>query len=203
MVRLILFTDRRQAARPLVDVVAAAVDGGARLVVLREKDLPGAERAALARRLHALLAPVDGRLLCAGRQSGPDGLHLAADDPLPPGAGRGAGAHGAGLIGRSCHDAAELARAADEGVDYVTLSPVFETVSKPGYGPALGPQVFARSAAPLPVYALGGVDTPERAYACTVAGAAGVAVMGAVMRADDPASVVAELLAAVTAVAAA
>jgi thiamine monophosphate synthase len=178
---VIVFTDRRQARRPLVDVVAAAVEGGARLVVLREKDLPGGERAALAARLRAVLAPVGGRLLLAGRD------HLAAADPFP--------ADRPGLVGRSCHDAAELAAAADEGCDYATVSPVFPTPSKPGYGPPLGPARLADlcAGARLPVYALGGVTDAARAAACLEAGAAGVAVMGAVMRADDPAGVVRSL----------
>ena len=187
--RLILFTDRGQAVRPLVDVVGAAVEGGARLVVLREKDLPDGRRVGLARQLRELVASAGGRVLCAGRRPGPDGQHLAAADLFPD-------ARPDGLVGRSCHDDGELVRAADEGADYATLSPVFPTSSKPGYGPALGAGVFARPA-PLPVYALGGVNTPERAYACVAAGAAGVAVMGAVMRAADPASLVADLVSAV------
>jgi thiamine monophosphate synthase len=179
---VIVFTDRRQARRPLVDVVTGAVDGGARLVVLREKDLPDGERAALADLLRAVLAPVGGRLLIAGRD------HLAAADPFP--ASRG------GRVGRSCHNAAELAAAADEGCDYATLSPVYPTESKPGYGPPLGLSALARLCADarLPVYALGGITDGERAAACREAGAAGVAVMGAVMRAPDPGALVAALL---------
>jgi thiamine-phosphate pyrophosphorylase len=185
---VIVFTDRRQARRPLTDVIAAAVDGGARLVVLREKDLPDGERAALAARLHAVLAPAGGRLLLAGRTSGPDGQHLASADRWPPGA--------TGLVGRSCHNAEELSAAAAEGAGYATLSPVFPSASKPGYGPPLGISRLRElcAAVALPVYALGGVDRPERARLCREAGAAGVAVMGAVMRADDPARVVEELL---------
>jgi thiamine monophosphate synthase len=182
---LIVLTDRRQCARALPEVVAAAVDGGARLVVLREKDLPDGERAALARRLHAVLAPAGGLLLLAGAAPGPDGRHLAAADPMPP--------HPAGLVGRSCHDGGEVTAAAAEGAHYATLSPVFPSLSKPGYGPPLGLSSLAQPF-PIPVYALGGVDTPERAYACVENGAAGVAVMGAVMR--DPA-IVADLLEAV------
>jgi len=180
---LILFTDRRAAPRPLVDVVAAAVEGGARLVVLREKDLPDGERAALAARLHAVLAPAGGLLLCGGtRVPGPDGVHLAATDALPA-------PRPVGLVGRSCHDATELAGAVAEGADHATLSPVFPTESKPGYGPPLGLAALRElcAGAALPVYALGGIDTPERARDCLAAGAAGVAVMGAVMRAPDPA----------------
>jgi thiamine-phosphate pyrophosphorylase len=191
---VIVLTDRRQARRPLDQVVRAAVDGGARLVVLREKDLPDGERLALAARLHEVLAPVGGKLLLAGNagfaaRAGFAGWHLAAGDPWP--------AAPCGLVGRSCHDADELAAAAAEGSAYATLSPVFKSRSKPGYGPPLGLSRLAGlcAGAALPVYALGGIETGQRAARCRAAGAAGVAVMGAVMRADDPAALVAELLA--------
>ncbi len=61
------------------------------------------------------------------------------------------------------------------------MSPIFPSPSKPGYGPPLGPDVFRAAAGVLPLYALGGV-TPENAPACLEAGAAGVAVMGEIMR---------------------
>lgn len=184
---LLVLTDRAQARRPLTDVVGAAVAGGARAVVLREKDLPPARRASLAIDLQILLAPVDGVLLVAsGPSIGLGGVHLAADDRFPL---------TVDLVGRSCHTADDLVRAANEGCTYATLSPVFPTPSKPGYGPPLGPPALAH--APLPVYALGGV-TAENAGACRRAGAIGVAVMGAIMRAARPDRVVADLLAAVT-----
>lgn len=187
---LLVLTDRRQTARPLPEVVGAAVSGGARLVVLRERDLPRDERVALADRLRALLDPVGGTLIVAGPDPlGGDAVHLAAAGPYPP--------PRLGLVGRSCHDATELARLTTE--DYVTVSPVFATASKPGYGPALGPTGLARlvpAAGGRPVFALAGVGTAEQVAACRAAGAAGVAVMGAVMRAADPAAVVRELTAA-------
>jgi len=183
---VVVVTDRRQARRPLPEVVEAAVAGGARWVLLRERDLPRAERLALARRLRALLSPVGGRLLVAGPDPlDGDAVHLTAAGPYPPPA--------LPLVGRSCHDEAELRRLSTE--DYVTLSPVFPTPSKPGYGPPLEPGGLARLVArtPVPALALGGVDTPERVVACRAAGAAGVAVMGAVMRAADPAGLVRDL----------
>jgi thiamine monophosphate synthase len=163
MVNLIVFTDRRQVVRPLDEVVAAAVDGGAWLVVLREDDLPDDERQALADRLRRL---VGDRLRVIG-----------VDYP-----------------GRFCHSQEELDSAA--GAEFATLSPIFPTRSKPGYGPPLGLAALARlcSAAALPVYALGGVETPERVHDCLAQGAAGVAVMGAIMRAPDPARTVKELV---------
>ncbi|RBY76454.1 thiamine phosphate synthase [Geodermatophilus sp. TF02-6] len=177
--RLLVLTDRTQCDRPLVEVVAAAVDAGARAVVLREKDLPGDERAALAAELRAVLDPVGGLLVVAGASARPahPAVHLAAADPFPD--------PRPALVGRSCHSAAELRGAREEGCDWVLLSPVFPTRSKPGYGPALGVEGFARLQ-PLgpPAYALGGVR-PADVPALLAAGARGGAVMGAVMRDPD------------------
>jgi thiamine-phosphate pyrophosphorylase len=175
--RLLVLTDRTQSAGPLVTTVAAAVDAGARAVVLRDKDLPAAERAALAQELAALLAPVGGLLVVAGPATGAPAVHLAAHDPFP--------APRPALVGRSCHSAAEVAGARDEGCDWVMVSPFAATASKPGYGPALGPAGLAALLAGAPPgYALAGV-TPADVPACLAAGAHGVAVMGPVMR--DPA----------------
>jgi len=196
---LLLLTDRVQARDRLPAVVAAAVREGVRAVVLRERDLPWPARAGLALALHRVLAPVSGLLLLAGPPPGQgrdgvdvpiDGCHLAGRDPWPDGA--------RGLLGRSCHAPEGLVAAAGAGARYATLSPVFRSTSKPGYGPALGPSAL-RGPFPLPVYALGGVEDPPRARACVEAGAAGIAVMGAVMRAEDPRAVTAALLRAVTA----
>ncbi len=175
---LLVLTDRSQTGgRPLLDVVRATVAGGARAVLLREKDLPGPERARLVAALRTALAGVDGVVLAASdAHLDADGVHLAAGDPFP--------APRPPIVGRSCHGADELREAAREGCTYATLSPIYASGSKPGYGPALGPAALA--AAPLPVFALGGV-TPDNAPGCVAAGAAGVAVMGTVMRADDPA----------------
>ena len=160
--RLLVLTDRTQCTGGLTATVAAAVDAGARAVVLREKDLPAADRAVLAGELRELLDPVGGQLVVAGPGDG-DAVHLAARDPFPAPRPR--------LVGRSCHDAAEVAQAAGEGCDWVFVSPVFPTASKPGHGPALGPAGLA-ALVPLgpPVYALGGIG-PDEVAGCLAAGA--------------------------------
>lgn len=184
---LVVLTDGSlTGGRDLVDVVAGAVAGGARAVVLREKDRPRGDRLALAAALREVVAERQGRLLVASDPTIPaDGVHLAAADPFPT--------PPPPLVGRSCHGPAGVEAAAAEGCTYAFLSPVFPTVSKPGYGPAMG--VGALAAGPLPVWALGGV-TAANAAACVAAGAAGVAVMGEVMRAGDPTEAVAGILAA-------
>jgi thiamine-phosphate diphosphorylase len=197
---LLVLTDRKAAAargRTLAEMVAAAGEAGAVGVVFREKDLAPAERRKLGSEVAAAMRP-DGTLLVASdaplaAELGAAGVHLAADDPSPVPTPT--------VIGRSCHDHAELQAAVAEGVDYVTVSPVYPTVSKPGYGPALGGEgLRALTALPdaPPVYALGGVDS-ARVAECLAAGAVGVAVMGAVMAAEDPAAAVTELLAALEA----
>jgi thiamine monophosphate synthase len=186
---VVLLTDRWQARRPLAEVVAGAVAGGVRWVVLREKDLPRAERAALAADLRAILAEAGGTLVVAGPDPlGGDAVHLPAAGPYPPPT--------LGLVGRSCHDRAELARLTTE--DYATLSPVYPTSTKPGYGPPLRPRGLAEliTVSPTPILALGGVGTPDQVHACVEAGAVGVAVLGAVMRAGDPTETAATLTAA-------
>ena len=176
---LVVLTDRRLAAGPLVTVVRAAVRGGAAWVVLRDKDLPYAERAALASELREVVPA--GRLIVAGPDPlGGDAVHLAEADPLP--------ADDVGLIGRSCHGVPQLSIE-----DYVTLSPIFPTATKPGYGPVLLPSGAARLAGGVPWLGLGGIDSAERAAACARAGASGVAVLGSVMRSADPERTAAEL----------
>lgn len=190
--RLLVVTDgRRTGGRPLVEVLAAAVDGGLRAVLVRDKHLDRRTRRRLVEAAVALLHPVGGLVLVSSDPGlGGDGVHLAAADPFPggPAAGRSAG-----LVGRSCHSAADVMVAAEEGCAYATLSPVFASPSKPGYGPALGTGALAGH--PLPVLALGGVHAGNAAD-CLAGGAHGVAVMGAVMAAADPAAAVAALLVA-------
>ncbi len=192
---LVVLTDRRQASRyGVVAAAAAAVEGGAQAVVVREKDLPAEARCELVRGIRGVLHLLGVVLLVAGgdvelaRRSGADGLHLAATDPWPP-AGHGL------VVGRSCHHAEEVTVAGAMGADYATLSPVFASASKPGYGPVLGLGELAAMAAQaaLPIVALGGV-TAATAGACVDAGAAGVAVMGVVMGAEDPRAAAAELV---------
>ncbi len=175
---LVVVTDRVQAGgvARLVEVVAAALAGGAQTVLLREKDLGRDERLGLAEALRALGAYV----IAAGADPlGGDAVHLSATES----------AVAAKLTGRSCHDKAEVMRSKE---DYVTLSPIFASRSKPGYGPALG--VDALGIGTKKIVALGGIETPAQARACREAGAVGVAVMGAIMRASDPAAVVRGLL---------
>ena len=197
---LLVISDRHQARWPLEEVAKAVFAGGCRWFSLREKDLPPDKRRAL---LAALLAM--GRRCGAVVTAHEDveavlavhagGVHLpsggspeAARTRLPN-----------ALIGASAHSADEAAALLGAGADYVTVSPVFLTASKPGYGPALGVEGLARIVAevPGPVVALGGI-TPANAGLCLSAGARGIAVMGEIMRAADPQAIVESTLRAMS-----
>ena len=174
---------------------------GADWVQIRERALEG----------RALLAQVDALARAARRASprvrvivnrrvdvalaaGADGVHLGLDALDPPEARRllGAGA----LVGVSCHGPAEVARARERGADYAHLAPIFTPLSKPAGRPPLGLEALARAAAlGLPVLAQGGID-PEGAARAVAAGAAGVAVTGAILAAPDPGAAAAALRAA-------
>lgn len=200
---VLLITDRRMAARPLPDVAAAALKAGCRWMLVREKDLDGAALTALVTDIVDLARPLAATVSVSGRpeiaeRAGAQGVHLPQAE-----AGRAAVANARrrlgprGLVGVSAHDIDEALTAARDGADYVTLSPIFLTASKPGYGPAVGLGGLADIAAcaPLPVLALAGVGAANAA-ACRNAGAAGIAVMGSMMRATDPEEAMAALIAA-------
>ncbi|KNX37063.1 thiamine phosphate synthase [Luteipulveratus halotolerans] len=194
--RLLLVTDRTQVprGRRLTDVVAECIAAGASAVFLRERDLDPAAYDALADTIRTHLDRCNGVLIArdSARAARGHGVHLRMSDPQPR--------RRPSLLGRSVHDHAQLASARVTGCDYVTFSPVHSSASKPGYGPPLGAAGLTRARAAVPgappILALGGVEARHVEDVLT-AGAHGVAVMGSVMRARDPAAVVDELLTAV------
>jgi thiamine-phosphate pyrophosphorylase len=203
--RLVVLTDRVATARcgrSLPETVREAVDGGARAVLLREKDLPVDQRRALLDACRDLLDPVGGRVGVASDASlaavaGINWVHLAQADEFQV-LGAADGAPGT-LIGRSCHNRVEATQAVDEGCAYVTVSPVAITRSKPGYGPAIGAarlREICAAIASTPVWALGGVARANAAGWIT-AGAHGIFVMGGIMAAPDPAAATAVYLQAI------
>jgi thiamine-phosphate pyrophosphorylase len=196
---LLLVTDRRQARRPLKDIVVAALGAGCRWVSIREKDLPADEQILLVRSLLALMKSAGATLMLHGdaglaHDAGADGVHLRSGQNAQHarallGINR--------LIGVSIHTATEAASLDPASVNYALAGPAFETASKPGYGPEIGRRglIQIAAAARVPVLAIGGINA-SRVGELVAAGAAGIAVMGGVMRADDPGREVAGLLAA-------
>jgi thiamine-phosphate pyrophosphorylase len=194
-----LVTDRHIAGGedPLVLKVADAVAGGVNVVQLREKDLPHDAVVTLAMRLREAIAgrallivnrPAESALEARG-----DGVHLPEDAEPPHEWPAGL------LIGRSVHSLAAARRAESDGADYVIFGPVFETESHAGAAPA-GPGELREVAAAvrIPVIAIGGV-TAERVPEVLAAGAAGVAVIRAILASDDAKAAAGTLRAAMSA----
>ena len=189
--RLYVVTDRHEAAgRALEEIVAAAAQGGAGAIQLREKDLSARDLYALGARLQAALSPYGVPLLINDRLDvalalDAAGVHLAGHS-LPTAVARrvlGAGK----LLGVSTHSVEEAHRAAEDGADFIVFGPVFTTPSKVAYGPPQGLQHLTTvvRAVRIPVLAIGGIDHTNLPQVVQ-AGAYGVAMIRAVLAAPDP-----------------
>jgi thiamine-phosphate pyrophosphorylase len=199
---LLVITDRAQAHAPLDDVLAGAFAGGCRWASVREKDLPADQQVALAQRLLRIARDWDATLTLHGdpklaQAAALDGVHLAADGNVV--AARALMGSG-DLIGISVHSEAEAAKLDPSVVDYAIAGPAYATASKPDYGPSLGMLGIGRiaDATKVPIIAIGGI-TPAAVAELHVAGAAGIAVMGGVMRALDAKGEIKRLLQALSA----
>lgn len=186
---MVLTDARLLKGRDPLDACRRAVRGGATAVQVRLKAAAPRDVAALARALMGALAVpvlVNDRVDVA-LAAGAAGAHLGQDDPplivLRPHVPADF------LLGISVGSAAEAARVQSWGADYWSIGPCFGTVHKADAGAPLGAEGFAelaRLAPPgTPVIGIGGI-TPANAGAVRRAGAAGVAVVGAVWEASDP-----------------
>jgi thiamine-phosphate pyrophosphorylase len=195
---LLLVTDRRQARRPLAEIVGAAFAAGCRWVSVREKDLTEDDQISLVSvllpmaRRHGARVTLHGGAALA-RDAAADGVHLPAGSDLAA-ARKLLGVDK--LIGVSIHTITEAEALEPDTVDYALAGPAFETPSKPGYGPEIGRKGLAEiaRAARVPILAIGGLNT-ARAAEVVAAGPLGIAVMGGVMRAADPGQEVRALIA--------
>ena len=194
---LAAITDRNSLDCEPLSFVQRALAAGLDWIQIREKDLSGQALFELCRAAERLPNPQGMKLSVNGRAdvavaAALDGVHLPSDSPAPA-----AFRPCLGLrfrIGVSCHNVEELRAAEQAGADYAFYSPIFESVSKPEYGPALGQQALARACAlvKIPVLGLGGV-TAENAHECLAAGAAGVAGISLFQNAADLPDIVARL----------
>lgn len=189
MFHLMLITDRKRTPGGLETLVRRAVAGGVDIVQIREKDLGAHALLDLARAVIAAAGAVPVLIndrLDVALAAGARGVHLGGAS-IPVDRARAIAPRGF-LIGYSAHTVAEALDAERHGADYVTLSPVFPTASKPG-APAIGPAAIAEAVRRLaiPVVALGGI-TPENLPAVARAGARRVAVISAIGGAADPES---------------
>lgn len=196
---LLVITDRKLAGgeNRLLKIVEEALRGGCRWIMVREKDLPKEELTKLACGITGIAkdygaAVVVNTDLEAAAKCNAAGVHLPWGLQIEE-ARRKIGREK--LLGVSTHSLEEALEAERSGADYITLSPVFKPTSKQDTRKPLGLEKLREIClkVSIPVIALGGI-TEENASLCIEAGAAGVAVLGAVMASGNPKKTVEEII---------
>ncbi len=175
----------------ILDAVDAAIRGGITAVQLRDKHASTRDLLALGRSLMQRTRAAGIPLIVNDRVDvalalGADGVHVGQDDMPASDARRLIGPHL--ILGVSTSTVAEARAARDADADYLGVGDLFGTPSKSDAGDpiGLGPVADIAGAVPLPIVGIGGIT---RANAADVigAGAAGVAVISAILAAADPA----------------
>ncbi len=185
----VLTDEELSRGRDTIDVVRAAIQGGATVIQLRDKNASTRHLIELGRTLRELTRAADVTFIVNDRADvalavDADGVHVGQDDLPASDARRIVGAQK--LVGVSASSVAEAMQAEHDGADYIGTGSVFVTSSKPDAGVPIGLdglQQIARAVS-IPVVAIGGINA-QNAASCVVAGAAGVAVISAVVSAAD------------------
>jgi thiamine-phosphate pyrophosphorylase len=173
----------------LLAVVEAALQGGVTLVQYRDKTADDLTRLRTAETLRSLCHQYEALFIINDRVDlaiavDADGVHLGQDDIPIALARQLLGSQR--LIGRSTHNPDDLHRAIQEGADYIGVGPVYETPTKAGRAAAgLSYVQYAAQQSTLPWYAIGGIDS-DNLLAVIAAGASRVAIVRAIMQADNP-----------------
>lgn len=176
----------------LLEAVAAALTGGARLVQYRDKTTDGRRRLSEALMLGELCRSHDAPLIInddvqLAIDCGAAGVHLGADDVDLRAARSRLGE--TAIIGASCYDSLDRARhAVEDGADYVAFGAFYSSSTKPLARHADTDLLSAAKSMGVPVIAIGGI-TPENAPRLIDAGADGVAVISSLFDASDIESV--------------
>ncbi|NJN32718.1 MAG: thiamine phosphate synthase [Synechococcales cyanobacterium RM1_1_8] len=176
-------------ANNIFNAVEAALQGGLQLVQYRDKDSEDTLRLQTAAKLAALCHDYGALFLINDRVDialavNADGVHLGQQD-IPIGLARQILGPNR-IIGRSTTNPEELARAIQEGADYIGVGPVHETPTKPGKSAAgLDYVRYAAEHSPLPWFAIGGIN-PDNVNAVVEAGARRVAVVRSLMQSEQP-----------------
>jgi thiamine-phosphate pyrophosphorylase len=180
--------ERLSAGRSNLEVLRAIIQGGARIIQLREKDYSAKDLYHLALRFREMTSKAGVLLLINDHLDiamavEADGVHLGQDD-LPVAAARRLAPEL--LIGASTQSLEEAKRAQDDGADYVNIGPIFPTKTKEGIEHFLGPDAISAIAHEIriPFTVMGGINESNLDQ-LLVKGARRVAVVTAITQAPD------------------
>jgi len=195
---ILIITERKLTGEErLLDVVEKVFKGGCKWLMVREKDLARQDLIKLVNKIVDVAGSYKATVIVnndfeTAVACDADGVHLTAAASISN-VRRIIGSDK--MIGVSAHSLEETLKAEREGADYVTLSPIFKSISKKfDTRQPLGVNRLRDivNKVSIPVIALGGINA-ENAKLCIEAGAAGVALLGYVMAAGDPCEAVAKL----------
>ena len=187
--RLYLVCGGERDASALPELLRGAVAGGVDIVQLREKQLADDELSAVANAARALCERLGALLVINDRptvalEAGADGVHVGQEDMAVAEVRELVGPEM--LIGLSTHTPQEIDAVDPALVDYIGVGPIHETPTKQGRL-AVGLELirYAREHAPVPFFAIGGLDAGNLAEALE-AGADRVCVLRAIAAAENP-----------------
>ena len=172
----------------LLPTVEAALQGGLKLVQYRDKEGDDAQRLVNGQELCQLCHCYEALFIMNDRVDlalavNADGVHLGQQD-IPISLARQL-LGGQKIIGRSTTNPEEMERAIAEGADYIGVGPVYETPTKQSK-PAAGLEYVTHAQnCPIPWFAIGGID-PNNFHEVLGAGAERIAVVRAIMQAEQP-----------------
>ncbi|MGB9775040.1 MAG: thiamine phosphate synthase [Anaerolineae bacterium] len=187
---LYVITDAKLSrGRSHQEIIRAAVAGGATVVQYREKEGTTRRMMEEARALRDLARQAGVPFIVNDRVDialavDADGVHVGQDDMPAPLARKLMGP--GKIVGVSVDNVEQAIQAERDGADYVGAGPIFATPTKPDAAPPIGLDGLAEICRriSIPVVAIGGINE-ENAAAVIEAGADGVAVVSAVVAAED------------------
>ena len=186
---LYFITDSRLTGRTVLEDVGSAIRAGVKIIQYREKDLTTREMIDEAEKICRLCRENDVLFIINDRVDialavDADGVHLGNEDMPYEAARRILG--NTKIIGLTVHDVGEAIEAERIGADYIGISPIFETTTKPDAGTPAGIDLikYIKKAVKIPFVAIGGINQ-DNIKSVLEAGARSIAVISAIVTKDD------------------
>ena len=184
--KLYIILDTQICKNRILKITEEIIEGGADIIQLRPKGLTDKELLLLAsslkRKIKKRLFIVNNRPDIA-RAVDADGVHLGQDDMAPEFARKILGNNK--IIGKSCHSLNQLKKSLRENLDYISIGPLYKTLTKPEYKP-IGLNLVAKSKSitKLPIFPIGGINLKNLKYVVAI-GVNKIAVCSAVLKSLD------------------